>query len=63
MEGGAEGVRACILERFYDPLQGSVLIDGVDLRSLHPHAVRNEMALVQQEPALWCVRGRGWCAL
>ncbi|KAH9319137.1 hypothetical protein KI387_020906 [Taxus chinensis] len=40
-------------ERFYDPISGTVLIDGMDLRSLHLRSVRMHIALVQQEPALF----------
>ncbi|KAH9314967.1 hypothetical protein KI387_023594, partial [Taxus chinensis] len=42
-----------LIERFYDPISGIVLIDGMDLRSLHLRSVRMHMTLVQQEPALF----------
>ena len=51
--GSGKSSIVALVERFYDPLEGAVLVDGVDIRTLHPHAVRNNMALVQQEPALW----------
>ncbi len=42
-----------LLLRFYDPRQGAVCFDGVDLRQLDPHSLRQQMALVAQQPALF----------
>ena len=42
-----------LLERFYDPLDGQVLLDGVDVRSLNVHWLRSQLALVSQEPVLF----------
>jgi ATP-binding cassette subfamily B (MDR/TAP) protein 1 len=42
-----------LLERFYDPQEGVIEIDGVDIRTMHPHDLRDRLALVSQEPALW----------
>jgi ATP-binding cassette subfamily B protein len=42
-----------LLLRFYDPQQGQVRIDGVDLRSADPRDVRARIALVPQEPAIF----------
>src|SRR6185437_7448968 len=36
--------------RFYDPDQGRILLDGVDLRSLDPEALRSQIAVLFQEP-------------
>ncbi len=38
-----------LLERFYDPQQGSVLLDGVDLRRIEPHWLREHIGLVMQD--------------
>jgi subfamily B ATP-binding cassette protein MsbA len=38
-----------LLYRFYDPIKGSVLIDGVDLRDVSMHDLRARMALVSQD--------------
>jgi subfamily B ATP-binding cassette protein MsbA len=38
-----------LLFRFYDPLKGSVQIDGVDLREVSTHDLRAQMALVSQD--------------
>ena len=39
--------------RFYDPSAGRVLVDGVDLRDLHPRDLRRAVALVPQEPVIF----------
>jgi ATP-binding cassette subfamily B protein len=38
-----------LLERFYDPQQGSILLDGVDLRRVEPHWLREHIGLVMQD--------------
>ena len=42
-----------LLLRFYDPSQGRILLDGIDLRTLQPNDLRRCMALVAQEPTLF----------
>ena len=42
-----------MLPRFYDPQQGAVLIDGVDIRAMLSHDLRREMGIVCQEPILF----------
>jgi ATP-binding cassette subfamily B protein len=42
-----------LLERFYDPTSGAVLLDGVDIAKADPQAVRREIALVPQEPFIF----------
>ncbi|NWI40354.1 MDR1 protein, partial [Picathartes gymnocephalus] len=42
-----------LLERFYDPVQGQVLADGFDTRSLHLQWLRSRLGLVSQEPILF----------
>ncbi|MFI4934276.1 MAG: ABC transporter transmembrane domain-containing protein [Caulobacterales bacterium] len=42
-----------LLLRFYDPLIGTVRIDGVDLRNADPAAVRARIALVAQDAPLF----------
>jgi ATP-binding cassette subfamily B (MDR/TAP) protein 1 len=41
-----------LLERFYDPSSGEVLLDGVDIRRLRVKWLRSQMGLVSQEPPL-----------
>ncbi|EPS59910.1 hypothetical protein M569_14895, partial [Genlisea aurea] len=42
-----------LIERFYDPLSGSVKIDGRDIRSYHLRSLRKHIGLVSQEPTLF----------
>lgn len=42
-----------LVERFYDPQAGEVLIDGVDIRSLRLGWIREKIGLVSQEPLLF----------
>ena len=42
-----------LLERFYDPLSGMVMLDGTDIRTLNVRWLRSQMGLVGQEPVLF----------
>jgi ATP-binding cassette subfamily B protein len=42
-----------LLQRFYDPQQGQVLLDGRDVRELSLQQLREHIALVPQQPALF----------
>ncbi|XP_058218120.1 ABC transporter B family member 13-like isoform X2 [Rhododendron vialii] len=42
-----------LVMRFYDPISGSVLIDGCDIKNLNLKSLRQKIGLVQQEPALF----------
>jgi ATP-binding cassette subfamily B (MDR/TAP) protein 1 len=42
-----------LVARFYDPQAGLVLIDGKDIKKLNLRSLRQHLALVQQEPALF----------
>ncbi len=42
-----------LMQRFYDPQSGSITLGGVDIRQLDPHELRQQMALVPQQPALF----------
>ncbi|MDH4581843.1 ABC transporter ATP-binding protein [Pseudomonas sp. BN415] len=54
---GASGVGKStlidLLQRFYDPDQGRVLLDGVDLRELDLFALRRRIAVVSQDIVLF----------
>ncbi len=47
--GSGKSTLVNLLFRFYDPTQGRILIDGVDLRDASTQDIRNLMALVSQE--------------
>jgi len=47
--GAGKSTLINLLERFYDPDQGRVLIDGLDLRALDPRWLRRQVGLVMQE--------------
>jgi ATP-binding cassette subfamily B protein len=42
-----------LLTRFYDPTDGAILLDGIDLRDYRLADLRNQFAIVLQEPVLF----------
>ena len=42
-----------LLSRFYDPTEGQILLDGVDLRDYRLADLRNQFAIVLQDPVLF----------
>ncbi|KAM5141520.1 ATP-dependent translocase ABCB1-like isoform 1-T3 [Mantella aurantiaca] len=42
-----------LLERFYDPVDGKVLADGIDTKTLNLKWLRSQMGIVSQEPMLF----------
>jgi len=50
--GSGKSTVIALLERFYDPSSGEVLLDGVDIRRLRVKWLRSQMGLVSQEPPL-----------
>jgi ATP-binding cassette subfamily B protein len=42
-----------LLTRFYDPVAGQILVDGVDLRDYRLADLRNQFGIVLQEPVLF----------
>jgi len=42
-----------LLLRFYDPTDGNISVDGVDLRKVKTRCLRSQMGLVLQEPILF----------
>lgn len=42
-----------MIQRFYDPLQGRVLIDDVDIRDVNVSSLRSHIGVVSQEPILF----------
>ena len=50
--GAGKSTLLQLVPRFIDPDAGAVLIDGVDLRNLRLHELRNSIAWMPQEPVL-----------
>ncbi|KAL0395649.1 UNVERIFIED_CONTAM: ABC transporter B family member 19 [Sesamum calycinum] len=51
--GSGKSSVIALIERFYDPIIGKVMIDGKDIRRLNLKSLRLKIGLVQQEPALF----------
>ncbi|PHH85449.1 hypothetical protein CDD83_395 [Cordyceps sp. RAO-2017] len=51
--GSGKSTIVGLVERFYDPVQGSVYLDGHDISTLNLRWLRQQMALVSQEPTLF----------
>jgi ATP-binding cassette subfamily B protein len=51
--GSGKSTVAALLTRFYDPDQGRILLDGVDLTELDPKSLREHVGVVAQEPVLF----------
>lgn len=51
--GAGKSTVLSLLLRFHDPQHGAIHIDGIDLRQLDPAALRRQIALVPQQPALF----------
>ena len=51
--GAGKTTLAGLLNRLHDPTQGDVLLDGINLKQLSLHEVREAVALVPQKPFLF----------
>ncbi|GJN27392.1 hypothetical protein PR202_gb15412 [Eleusine coracana subsp. coracana] len=51
--GSGKSTVIALIERFYDPLAGKVMLDGKDIRRLNLKSMRLRIGLVQQEPVLF----------
>jgi ATP-binding cassette subfamily B protein len=51
--GAGKSTLAKLISRFYDPTEGTVSLDGVDLRRLHPKDLRRAIVMVTQEAYLF----------
>ena len=51
--GAGKSTLAKLISRFYDPTRGSISLDGVDLRDLHPNDLRRAIVMVTQEAYLF----------
>ncbi|RMZ86376.1 hypothetical protein DV736_g6397, partial [Chaetothyriales sp. CBS 134916] len=51
--GSGKSTIVGLVERFYEPVEGSVLLDGHPIQDLNLRWLRRQIALVQQEPVLF----------
>ncbi|KAK9369301.1 P-loop containing nucleoside triphosphate hydrolase protein [Lipomyces kononenkoae] len=51
--GSGKSTIVGLIERFYNPLNGEVLLDGHNIVDLNTRWLRQQVALVQQEPSLF----------
>ncbi|KAJ9554607.1 hypothetical protein OSB04_018652 [Centaurea solstitialis] len=51
--GSGKSTIISLLERFYDPIKGDILLDGHRIKSLQLKWLRSQMGLVNQEPVLF----------
>jgi ATP-binding cassette subfamily B protein len=53
--GSGKSTVLSLIQRFYDPLAGAVLLDGVPVTELDPRWLRRQMGTVEQEPTLFAL--------
>ncbi|XP_043716624.1 ABC transporter B family member 2-like [Telopea speciosissima] len=51
--GSGKSTVISLIERFYEPLSGQILLDGNDIRDIELKWLRRQIGLVNQEPALF----------
>jgi ATP-binding cassette subfamily B protein len=51
--GAGKSTVAKLVARFYDPIEGAVCLDGVDLRTVTLDSLRRQLGVVPQEPFLF----------
>jgi ATP-binding cassette subfamily B protein len=56
--GAGKSTVFSLLLRFHDPDSGTVRIDGTDIRTLDPAALREAIALVPQQPTIFATSAR-----
>jgi ABC-type multidrug transport system fused ATPase/permease subunit len=51
--GSGKSTCVQLIERFYDPTEGFILLDGHDITTIDPHWLHRSIGLVAQEPVLF----------
>ncbi|PWN47170.1 P-loop containing nucleoside triphosphate hydrolase protein [Violaceomyces palustris] len=53
VSGSGKSTLAALAQRFYDPKEGSVKLNGIDIRQLNVRWLRSQIGVVGQEPVLF----------
>lgn len=53
LEGSGKSTVAALLERFYEPCDGQISIDGTPLNEMDPSWTRQQIGFINQEPVLF----------
>ncbi|KAI0531451.1 hypothetical protein KFK09_001006 [Dendrobium nobile] len=53
VSGSGKSTIISLIERYYDPISGQILLDGRDLKLFNLRWLRSHMGLVQQEPIIF----------
>ena len=56
--GAGKTTLVSLVDRFYDPTAGRITVDGIDLRAVTIHSLRERIAVVPQEPVLFATSVR-----
>jgi ABC-type multidrug transport system fused ATPase/permease subunit len=51
--GGGKSTIVSLLEGFYYPTKGKILLDGIDIQNIDPHDLHKHIGIVSQEPILF----------
>ncbi len=51
--GGGKSTLISMIPRFYDPQSGSISLDGIDIRNLTLHSLREQIGIVTQDTVLF----------
>ncbi|KAL8209761.1 hypothetical protein R6Q57_006493 [Mikania cordata] len=51
--GSGKSTIVSLIQRFYDPIEGEIFLDGYKIKKLHLKWLRSQMGLVNQEPILF----------
>jgi subfamily B ATP-binding cassette protein MsbA len=51
--GSGKSTIADLMLRFYDPTEGRILLDGIDIRTLSQDALRSQIGFVNQDPVIF----------
>lgn len=51
--GAGKTTLVSLIPRFYDPVEGRVLLDGIDIRTISLSSLRQQVSMVLQEPLLF----------